>query len=265
MKKRERLDKYMFSSGLSKSREKARNEILAGWVRINGETVYTPSREVDGSESIEVKRPKGEFISRGGEKLSKAINEFNIDLNGKVILDIGASTGGFTDCCLKNGAVKVYAVDVGYGQLDYSLRMDKRVVSYEKTNAKNINAGIFSETVDFICADMSFISFPKVYREIRNLFPNTDVVVLIKPQFEAESSEHKKGVVKSSENHNLILKRVLKQMQEIGYTFKNVTFSPVKGPKGNIEYLLYFNTAESENFTDDIIDNIVEKSHLELT
>ncbi len=265
MKKKIRLDKFIFNSGYCDSIEKAANEIFAGWVKVNGETIYAPSKEICGSETIEIKRPKGEFISRGGEKLSKALFEFNINLQGRVVLDLGASTGGFTDCCLKNGAAKVYAVDVGYGQLDYSLRIDKRVVSLERTNAKNIQAEMFQEHVDFICADLSFVSFPPVYSSIRHLFPDTDVVALIKPQFEAESNEHCKGVVKLPEVHASILKRVLNQMEKTGYTFKDVTYSPIKGPKGNIEYLLYFNTNSVKNSIEAEIENIVKKSHLELT
>ena len=170
-KKKVRIDSHLAVNGLSRSREKAKKEILAGWVKVNGETVRDPSRLIQGDEDIAVARPGGEFVSRGGEKLSLALEVFNISLRDKTAVDLGASTGGFTDCMLKNGARKVYAVDVGYGQLDYSLRVDKRVVVMERTHVNTLKRDDFTEKIEFFAGDLSFISILKVSGTVQRLFP----------------------------------------------------------------------------------------------
>jgi 23S rRNA (cytidine1920-2'-O)/16S rRNA (cytidine1409-2'-O)-methyltransferase len=238
--KKTRLDIYLAQSGLSRTREKARREVIAGWVKVNGETVKDPAKSVAGSEQIAVKRPGGLYVSRGGQKLKFALERFGISLAGKVAADLGASTGGFTDCLLKHGAAKVYAVDVGYGQLDFSLRKDPRVVVMEKTNARNLGRDSFPEAVDFVAADLSFISIVKVFDAIREAFPHPEGVILVKPQFEAGPGDHKKGVVRSKEAHARILTRVISSLSEKGMSMIGLVHSPIKGPKGNIEFLLHF-------------------------
>ncbi len=238
--KKTRLDIYLTHNGLSQSREKAKREIMAGWVKVGDETVMDPSKPVVGTERITVERPGGLYVSRGGQKLKYALDRFGISLEGKSAVDLGASTGGFTDCMLKEGAVKVYAVDVGYGQLDYSLRRDPRVIVMEKTNARSLTREQFSGKVDFVTADLSFISIVKVFDTVRDIFSPVEGIILIKPQFEAASGEHKKGVVRKNEVHCDILVRVITALAEKGMAMKGLAHSPVTGPKGNIEFLLYF-------------------------
>jgi 23S rRNA (cytidine1920-2'-O)/16S rRNA (cytidine1409-2'-O)-methyltransferase len=259
-----RLDKYLAQSGLSSSREKAAREIVSGWVKVNGETVHDVAHIVTGSETITVERPGGMFVSRGGEKLARALSFFSIDVNGLVCADLGASTGGFTDCLLKNGASKVYAIDVGYGQLDYGLRTDPRVVVMERTNARALEPSMFAEKISFISADLSFISFTKVYEHIVRVFGDVRGAALIKPQFEADRSEHKKGVVTKAENHIAILNRTLEALSASGICIKGLTHSPIKGPKGNIEFLLYFSTFEDGAVPVDV-PSVVQNAHNELS
>jgi 23S rRNA (cytidine1920-2'-O)/16S rRNA (cytidine1409-2'-O)-methyltransferase len=260
---KKRLDKHLVEAGLSASREKAQREIISGWVKVNGETVRDVSHNVYGNEECVVERPGGLYVSRGGEKLARALSCFTIDVNGKVCADLGASTGGFTDCLLKNGAAKVYAVDVGYGQLDYSLRTDPRVVVMERMNARTLESSMFDGKVNFVTADLSFISFVKVYDAIASVFGAVEGVALIKPQFEADKSEHKKGVVVKYENHIAILSRTCEALAEKGMCIKGLTHSPIKGPKGNIEFLLYFATYSDAPLLPDI-RTIVTAAHAEL-
>lgn len=245
-----RLDLFLSEHGLSQSREKAKKEIISGWVKVNGETLRDPSKKISGSETITIERPGGLFVSRGGDKLQHAINEFRIDLKGFVTLDLGASTGGFTDCMLKSGAVKVYALDVGYNQIDYSLRIDPRVVVMEKTHAKDIKADMFAEQVDFFTADLSFISILKVLPAVYNTFERISGIILVKPQFEAESSQHKKGVVRNLEDHIEILQKVAAGIIEIGFDIEGITYSPIKGPAGNIEFLYLVSKKYSQKVSD---------------
>ncbi len=244
--KKTRLDIHLARSGLSQSREKARREIVAGWVKVNGETVMDPARTISGAETITVERPGGLYVSRGGRKLKLALDRFGISLAGKTAVDLGASTGGFTDCMLREGAVKVYAVDVGYGQLDYSLRKDPRVIVMEKTNARSLSREMFPDQVDFIAADLSFISIVKVFDTVRDVFAPVEGVILVKPQFEAGPGDHKKGVVRKKEVHAVILKRVIAALADKGMAMKGLTHSPIRGPKGNIEFLLYFSCGTEE-------------------
>jgi len=267
--KKIRLDAFLAEKGLSQSREKGRREIVAGWVKVNGETFRDPAKKINGDEDVTVERPGGLFVSRGGDKLKKALDYFSIELSGKTVLDLGASTGGFTDCMLKNGAVRVYAVDVGYNQLDYSLRTDSRVVVMEKTHARDINISMFSERVDFFTADLSFISILKILPAVASLYSKIEGIVLLKPQFEAESSQQKKGVVKSAENHTEIVTRVISGIAETGFTPCGITFSPIKGPAGNIEFLVYLKRGYEVDLTVRKIDETdiheaVKSAHNEL-
>jgi 23S rRNA (cytidine1920-2'-O)/16S rRNA (cytidine1409-2'-O)-methyltransferase len=243
--KKTRLDIFLAQGGLSQSREKARREIIAGWVHVDGETMTDPSRTIAGTERITVERPGGLYVSRGGQKLKFAIDRFGIVLAGRTAADLGASTGGFTDCMLREGAVKVYAVDVGYGQLDYALRKDPRVTVMEKTNVRALTRSHFPDLVDFFTADLSFISIVKAFDAIREAFSPAEGVILIKPQFEAGPGDHKKGVVRKPDAHREILVRVLAALAGKGMVFKGLTHSPIRGPKGNIEFLAHCSAGES--------------------
>lgn len=256
-----RLDLYLAQSGKSRSREKAKREILAGWVRVNGETIRDPAKTVYGNEEITVKRPGGIYVSRGGDKLQRAMMFFNIDLTDAVAVDLGASTGGFTDCMLRAGARAVYAVDVGYGQLDYSLRKDERVIVMERTHVRDLTADCFKHTVDFVTADLSFISIVKVFDKIKLLFSGSEGVILIKPQFEAGPGEHKKGVVRDRSIHIDILASVIERLMEKGLVMKGLTGSPIKGPAGNIEFLLYYSFNAEERVGADVGSIITEAVH----
>ncbi len=238
--KKQRLDLYLSEKGLSASREKAKREILAGWVKVNGETIRTASYGIAGDEDVSVERPGGLFVSRGGYKLARALDFFSINLHGVTAADLGASTGGFTDCMLRAGASRVYSIDVGYGQLDYSLRQDPRVTVMDRTNARYLEPGMFDPAPEFIAADLSFISITKVFPAAAAAFPGASGVFLIKPQFEAMKSEQKKGVVRDRKLHSAIVTRVIANLASQGALCRGITWSPVKGPAGNIEFLLYF-------------------------
>ncbi|MDY6969391.1 MAG: TlyA family RNA methyltransferase [Spirochaetota bacterium] len=267
MGKGRRLDVCLLENGLSESIEKAKKIIIAGWVKVNGETVHTPSKIISCTERIVVERPSGIFVSRGGEKLQHALDHFGISVKERVVADLGSSTGGFTDCLLKNGVCKVYAIDVGYGQLDYRLRNDDKVVVLERTNVRNIEKKHFNDIIDFVTADLSFISIIKVFSSIRDNISPDDGIILIKPQFEAKSYEHNNGVVRDKEDHSKILKRVLTSLFDKGAVFRGLTYSPIKGPAGNIEFLFYFSIGlydQFEEYNNDIeliIDCVVEESH----
>lgn len=260
--KKIRLDLFLAEKGFSASREKAKKEILAGWVTVNGERIREPSAGIKGNEVIKIERPGGLYVSRGGEKLKHGLDYFGIDLAGKTALDLGASTGGFTDCMLKSGAKLVYAVDVGFNQIDYSLRIDDRVVIMEKTHARDIKAEMFPLGFDFFTADLSFISILKILPSVIRVKSNAEGVVLLKPQFEAMPGQHKKGVVRSASEHEEIVERVLRGIVETGFAVKGITWSPIKGPAGNIEFLVWISSFQGkrDDFTP-LIKDIVAKAH----
>jgi len=266
--KKIRLDVYLAENNLSRSRESAKKEIISGWVTINGETIREPSKKIEGDEAIAVSRPKGLFVSRGGEKLDFALKKFKISLQGKTAADLGASTGGFTDCMLKAGAKLVYAIDVGYGQLDYALRKDPRVIVRERTNVRDLTPEDFDHRVDFVTADLSFISIVKVFDTIKELFTPSTGIILLKPQFEAQRNEHKKGVVRKRDAHKSIICRVVPVLIEKGMNFRGICPSPIKGPAGNIEFLIYFSLADRDEeklfFDEQLINDMVEDAHREL-
>ena len=257
-----RLDVLMFEKGLASSREKAKALIMAGSVFINGEKAYKPGETVSEDADIKIKEEMP-FVSRGGYKLDKGIKVFNIDLKDKICIDVGASTGGFTDCMLINGAKKVYSVDVGYGQLDWKLRQDERVVVLERTNARYLSEKEIPEMVDFISADVAFISLNTALSTAFSFLKDSgESMVLIKPQFEA-GREHvgKKGVVRDEKVHRDVIVKVCSQMEAKGMKIIGIDFSPIKGPEGNIEYLLYMKKqGESINY-EDLADEIAAKSH----
>jgi 23S rRNA (cytidine1920-2'-O)/16S rRNA (cytidine1409-2'-O)-methyltransferase len=268
-KKKIRLDKYLWEKGFCESPERAKSAILAGWVKVNGETIRENARAVSGEETIQVARPGGEFASRGGEKLEHALRYFNISVKGRTAADMGSSTGGFTDCLLKNGACKIYSIDVGYGLLAHNLRTDPRVIVKERTNVRKLKKEDFCETVEFITVDLSFISVIKIFGILKDLFPGASGIILVKPQFEAKPDELDKGVVKEKLNHLNILRKVTESLTKTGIAFKGLHFSPIKGPAGNIEFLLYFDIAKisgSNNTVsnDSIIEAVVNEAHEKL-
>ncbi|MBN2402843.1 MAG: TlyA family RNA methyltransferase [Spirochaetes bacterium] len=269
IKKKIRLDNYLWKNGFSESLEKAKREIIAGWVKVNGETVREADRTISGTEEVHVARPGGRFASRGGEKLEHALKYFNISVKNKTAADIGASTGGFTDCLLKNGAKKVYSIDVGYGLLAHNLRTDPRVILEERTNVRNLKKDDFNDRIEFITIDLSFISVIKTFDTLKNIFPSASGIILVKPQFEAKPDEHKKGVVTDKYHHINILAKVIESLIKCGIAFKGLHFSPIKGPAGNIEFLLYFDIADQCG-TDCLsnmniaIENVVNEAHQKL-
>ena len=236
-----RLDQMVFDLGHAPSRERAKVLILAGDVYVNGEKVTRPGVTVDETAAVEVRGARLPYVSRGGLKLEKALDTFRIDPAGAVCVDCGASTGGFTDCLLQRGAAHVYAVDVGYGQLAWSLRSDGRVTVMERTNARNLTADMFPQAMDLAVMDMSFISLRLVLPAVRGLLrPDGQVVCLVKPQFEAGREKvGKKGVVRDPVVHREVLERFTENAAELGFVLRGMTFSPVRGPEGNIEYLAW--------------------------
>ena len=266
LKNKIRLDRYLSENGFSESIDRAKKEIIAGWVKVNGETIRKADRIISGNENVQLARPGGKFASRGGEKLEHALKYFNIQVKDKTAADMGSSTGGFTDCLLKNGARKVYAIDVGYGLLAHNLRTDPRVILKERTNVRKLSKDDINEKIDFTSVDLSFISVTKIFDILKNLFPSSCGIILVKPQFEAGQDEHEKGVVTNKNHHINILKRVLNSLINNGINFKGLHFSPIKGPAGNIEFLLYYEIsdillAEDKNNIDVIVENVVYEAH----
>lgn len=257
-----RLDVYLVENGLAESREKAKRLIMAGQVYINNQKADKSGDTVKEGDAVEVRGKKLAYVSRGGLKLEKALRVFPIDLVGRVCLDIGASTGGFTDCMLQSGAKRVYAVDVGYGQLAWSLRQDPRVVSMERTNFRYVEA--LPEAVSFAACDASFISLklllPPAYALLKE---GGEMVCLIKPQFEAGREKvGKKGVVRDPEVHREVIEDVILFAKETGFLISGLSYSPIRGPEGNIEYLLYLKKTSGESLSPDVL-KVVKESHQE--
>ncbi|MBQ4338545.1 MAG: TlyA family RNA methyltransferase [Clostridia bacterium] len=245
-----RLDVAVFERGFAETREKAKALVMAGSVYVNGMKALKGGASVKAEDVIEVRGAVNPYVSRGGLKLAKAMSSFGIKLDGFRCMDIGASTGGFTDCMLQNGAVKVYAIDVGYGQLAWKLRCDERVVNLERTNFRYCTREQIPEEIDFASVDVSFISLKIILPVMRELLKaNGRAVCLIKPQFEA-GREHlnKKGVVKDKDVHARVIDEICNFALESGFDVIAADFSPVKGPEGNIEYLLYIEKSENPQF-----------------
>ena len=264
MAEKKRLDTLLFEKGLAQSRERAKALIMEGLVYVNNQKSDKPGETVPADAPIEVRGKGLAYVSRGGLKLEKAMRRFPITLEGRVTMDIGASTGGFTDCMLQNGAVKVYAVDVGYGQLAWKLRSDERVVNLERTNVRYLTAEQVPEPVDFFSVDVSFISLALVLPAARPfLREGGEAVCLIKPQFEAGREKvGKKGVVRDKAVHREVMEKVVALAFSGGYSPLGLTYSPIKGPEGNIEYLLYLRREETPQMGElPDIAALVEESH----
>lgn len=263
MTEKERADILLVKKGFFNSREKARSSIMAGEVFIDGKRIDKAGELVKTDSNIIIKSKIVPYVSRGGLKLEKAINTFNINVQGKIAMDVGASTGGFTDCLLKNNAIKVYAVDVGYGQLDWKLRNDNRVINMERTNIRYLEN--LPEMVDIVTIDVSFISLEIVIPSIDKFLKyDGELIALIKPQFEAGREKvGKKGVVRDIKTHMEVIKKVILVLKRISYSLKGLTYSPIKGPEGNIEYLIYAKKNNSIDFDVNIHD-IVRNAFLHL-
>ncbi len=255
MANKERLDKILTDLGYFETKSRAQAAIMTGDVKVNGETITKAGFQLEMTDKTQIEIKTMPFVSRGGFKLDKAVKEFNIPLKDRICLDAGASTGGFTDCMLQNGAKKVYAVDVGYGQLAWKLRQDERVKVIERTNIKNCAIeDIYAQDeqkADLAVMDLSFISLKKVLENIAKLLcDDYEMMALIKPQFEAGREQiGKNGVVRDKNVHFEIISDIIEFVHGMGMYVKNLSFSPIKGPKGNIEYLIYVSTQEQdENF-----------------
>ncbi|MBQ9983696.1 MAG: TlyA family RNA methyltransferase [Lachnospiraceae bacterium] len=260
---KERLDVLLVNRGLATSREKAKAIIMSGIVFVEGQREDKAGSTFDEKVNIEIKGATLKYVSRGGLKLEKAMSHFDISLDGKVCMDVGSSTGGFTDCMLQNGAVKVYAVDVGHGQLDWKLRNDERVVCMEKTNIRYVTPEQIAEPPAFVSIDVSFISLTKVLAPVKELMTEDgEIVCLIKPQFEAGREKvGKKGVVRDRKVHEEVIHMVMDYAASIGFVLRNLEFSPIKGPEGNIEYLLHLSKDQLKQAGVIDVEAIVAASH----
>lgn len=264
---KKRLDVLVTERGITESREKAKAVIMAGEIYVNNQKADKAGQSYNEDVNIEFRGKKLKYVSRGGLKLEKAVEEFNIDLTGKTTMDIGASTGGFTDCMLQNGAKKVYSIDVGYGQLAWKLRNDSRVINLERTNMRNVTSEQVPDIIDFFSIDVSFISLklllPVAYKLLAD---NAEAVCLIKPQFEAGREKvGKKGVVRDPAVHIEVVENIYNFCLDNGFSVTGLDFSPIKGPEGNIEYLIYLRKSDSpQSLIDFTPEELVKKSHLEL-
>ncbi len=259
---KKRLDVLLVERGLVESRQKAQALIMAGEVFVQGQRVDKAGTAIQENAEIEVRGKKLPYVSRGGLKLEKALIAFPVTVAGKVCMDTGASTGGFTDCMLQNGAAKIYAVDVGYGQLDYRLREDPRVVCMERTNARYLTHEQVPEELDFATVDVSFISLRLILPMLRSLLKTEgEAVCLVKPQFEAGKEKvGKKGVVRDPAVHLEVLEQFLVNAEEADFSVKGLTFSPIRGPEGNIEYLGYLQVGRGASEVFDL-KQLVQESH----
>ena len=263
---KQRLDMILVQKGLASSREKAKAMIMSGIVYVNGQKEDKAGSTFDekAAETVEVRGTTLPYVSRGGLKLEKAMECFDLSLSGKVCMDVGASTGGFTDCMLQNGAAKVFSIDVGRGQLDWKLRNDPRVVCMEKTNMRYVKPEDIGEPVDFTSIDVSFISLTKILVPVKAcLVDGGEIVCLIKPQFEAGREKvGKKGVVRDTKVHEEVIAMVMDFAVSIGFSLLHLDYSPIKGPEGNIEYLLHLkNTENAHQIDKQGITAVVQASH----
>lgn len=259
-----RLDQYLFQHNMVQSRERAKALIMAGIVYVNDEKSDKSGNMIAEDAKVEIRGHDLQYVSRGGLKLEKAMQTFPLSPNGKICMDIGASTGGFTDCMLQHGAVKVYAVDVGYGQLAWKLRCDERVINMERTNIRHVTQEVLQEPVEFFSVDVSFISLKHIFPVAQAITANdAEGICLVKPQFEAGKEKvGKKGVVREAETHKEVIVHASEYATQNGFSTIGLDFSPIKGPEGNIEFLMHVKKAEQPvGFTQEVIDSVVQKAH----
>lgn len=263
--KKTRLDQLIVSKGLASSRHQARAKILAGEVFVAGVRIDKPGKEIDIESDIVLKNKNKEFVSRGGIKLAHALNFFKIDVSGKVALDVGASTGGFCDCLLKQGAKKIYAVDVGRGQIAWELRKDERIKLFEKTNIRYLKKDQIDERIDIATVDVSFISLRLVLAPIDSLMqPMGEILCLVKPQFEVGRGEvGKGGVIRDPQKHTNVLLSLSNLMQDMGFSIKGVIASPICGPAGNREFFIYLSKQEKGLSPDEVCEKILKETMIE--
>ena len=267
MKEKKRLDTLVYELGYAQSREKAKALIMSGNVYVDGQKEDKAGSSFNETVNIEVRGNTLKYVSRGGLKLEKAMENFDVTIEGKICMDVGSSTGGFTDCMLQAGAVKSYAVDVGYGQLDWKLRNDEHVVNMEKTNFRYMKPSDIPEKLDFESCDVAFISLDKILQPARDLLKDDgQMVCLIKPQFEAGKEKvGKKGVVRDPAVHEEVVARILDLAYNTGFDLLGLTFSPIRGPEGNIEYLIHLRKSDDpKSYTDVTPEQLVENSHAAL-
>ena len=262
-----RLDQYLCQNGLCQSRERAKALIMSGIVFVNEQKADKAGEMIAPDAKVEVRGHDIGYVSRGGLKLEKAMKTFPLTPNGKVCMDIGASTGGFTDCMLQNGATKVYAVDVGYGQLAWKLRTDERVVNMERTNIRHVTAEMLQEPVEFFSVDVSFISLKHIFPVAQAVtVPGATGVCLVKPQFEAGKEKvGKKGVVREASTHREVIEQAAGYAFQNGFSIKGLDYSPIKGPEGNIEFLMFVQKEEQpEQLDPERIQEVVAAAHQQL-
>ncbi len=264
---KKRLDMLVFEKGFAESREKAKTLIMEGLVYVDNQKSDKPGTSYSEKCNIEVRDNRLRYVSRGGLKLERAIESFDINIKGAVCMDVGASTGGFTDCMLKNGAEKVYCIDVGYGQLDWKLRNNPKVVNLERTNIRHIDKSLIKDTVNFFSVDVSFISLCLVLPVVRGIIESGALgVCLIKPQFEAGREKvGKRGVVRDKEVHVKVIEKICNFCANNGFSVLGLDYSPIKGPEGNIEYLILIKKSDNAYIDEPVdIESIVELSHEKL-
>lgn len=267
MAEKKRLDSVVVGLGFAETRSKASAIIMSGEIYVNGHKETKAGYAVKETDKIELKGKKMPFVSRGGYKLEKALKSFPIELHGCICMDIGASTGGFTDCMLQCGASRVYAIDVGYGQLAWKLRTDERVVNLERTNFRYLTKETVTEKIDFASIDVSFISLKKILPVLFDFLKDGGrSVALIKPQFEAGREKvGKKGVVRDIDTHKEVISSIVEFAYQSGFSVLGIDFSPIRGPEGNIEYLICLSKDKDKilSVTETDINNIADKSHIE--
>ncbi|KKB37237.1 TlyA family RNA methyltransferase [Bacillus thermotolerans] len=270
--KKERVDVLLVERGLIETREKAKRAIMAGLVYSNEERLDKPGEKVPADAPLQVKGKVMPYVSRGGLKLEKALNTFDLEVKGKIMIDIGSSTGGFTDCALQNGAERSYAVDVGYNQLAWKLRKDERVIVMERTNFRYVKPEDLTEGLPaFATIDVSFISLSLILPVLKTLLiPNSDVVALIKPQFEAGKEQvGKKGIIRDPAIHKEVIEKIIHLSLSLGYDVRNLSFSPITGGDGNIEFLIHLvspadHDEQGENYLHTTVEEVVQSAHAEL-
>jgi len=261
-----RLDVFLVDKGLYESRARAQAAIMAGQIMVNEQKIDKPGTQIGLDSTIRILGNKLPYVSRGGLKLEKALKVFPFSVQGKIVADLGASTGGFTDCALQNGAAKVYAIDVGYGQLAWSLRQDSRVINMERTNVRFMEADTLADKIDVATIDVAFISLDKVLPAARNILAaDGSIIALIKPQFEAgKENVGKKGVVRDARIHAEVIRKILSIARGEDLVPAGLDYSPIKGPEGNIEFLLYLTMQGEDKVDETKVDSVVAASHGEL-